>query len=62
MKIYPRDVSRAYPQGKINFVVYSKPSLIQFSSSSSGVEKLVESDLIEPLLVKDVTIRAKKKD
>jgi hypothetical protein len=62
LKIYPRDVSRSYPEGKINFVIYSKPSLVQFSSSSSGVEKTVESSLIEPLLIKDISIRAKKKE
>jgi hypothetical protein len=62
LKVYPKDVSRSYPDGKINFVIYSKPSLVQFSNSSSGVERIVESNLIEPLLLKDVTIRAKKKD
>jgi len=62
LKVYPRDVSRSYPEGKINFVLYSKPSLIQFSSSSSGVEQVVDSNLIEPLLIRDISIRAKKKD
>jgi hypothetical protein len=62
LKVFPRDVSRNYAEGKINFVIYSKPSLIQFSSSSSGVEKTVDSNLIEPLLIKDISIRAKKKE
>lgn len=62
LKVYPRDVSRSYPEGKISFVIYSKPSLVQFSSSSSGVERIAESDQIEPLLIKDVVIRAKKKE
>lgn len=62
LKVYPRDVSRNYSEGKINFIIYSKPSLVKFSSSSSGVERIVDSNLIEPLLIKDISIRAKKKD
>lgn len=27
-KIYARDVSRAYPDGKVNLVIYAKPSAI----------------------------------
>jgi hypothetical protein len=46
LKVYPRDVSRNYPEGKINFVVYSKPSMLKFSSNASLVEKIVDSDLI----------------
>lgn len=60
-KVYPRDVSRYYPHGKINFVVYTKPSMLKFSSNASSLEQLVKSDQIEPLLIKDLAIRAKKK-
>lgn len=60
-KVYPRDVSRQYSAGKINLVIYPKPSLIQFSSYSSTLESRVRSEEIEPLLLKDITIRAKKK-
>jgi hypothetical protein len=60
-KIYPRDVSRAYPEGKVNMVIYPKPSLVQFSSMSSSVEERVNALDIEPLLISDVIIRAKKK-
>lgn len=62
LKVYPRDVSRSYPEGKINFVIYSKASMIKFSSNASVMEKIVESSLIEPLLISDVSIKAKKKD
>lgn len=36
-KIYPRDVSRHYPEGKVNIIVYAKPSLIKFSNNASSV-------------------------
>lgn len=60
LKVYPRDVSRSHPNGKVHFVVYPKPSTLRFSSSSNVVEKVVESNEIEPLLISDVTIKAKK--
>lgn len=44
LKVYPRDVSRHYSSGKVHFVIYSKPSMIKFSSSSNGVEKIVDSN------------------
>lgn len=36
--------------------------MLKFSSNASAVEKVVDSDLIEPLLISDVSIKAKKKD
>jgi hypothetical protein len=54
-------VSRQFENGKIDVVIYPKPSLIQFSTSASTVEQVVKADEVEPLLVKDITIRAKKK-
>ena len=39
LKVYSREVSRAYPAGKFHFVVYAKPSLIKFLTAvprSSG--------------------------
>ncbi len=60
-KIYPRDVSRMFDGGKINIVVYPKPSLIQFSNSSSSMEERVKAEEIEPLVIRDISIRAKKK-
>ena len=47
--------------GKISIVVYPKPSLIQFSNSSSSLEERVKAEDIEPIIIKDITIRAKKK-
>ena len=43
LKVYPRDVSRHYSGGKVHFVVYSKPSMLKFSSSTNAVEKNVDS-------------------
>lgn len=60
-KLYPRDVSRQFQNGKIDVVIYPKPSLIKFSTSASNVEQVVRAEDVEPLLVKDITIRAKKK-
>jgi len=37
LKVYPREVSRGFAGGKLNFVVYTKPSLLKFSSNSSGL-------------------------
>lgn len=34
-KIYPRDVSRKYEGGKVNFVVYTKPSMLHYATSNS---------------------------
>ena len=61
LKIYPREVSRTYAGGKLNFVVYAKPSMLKFTSNSSGLEKIIDSGLIEPLVIKDISVKAKKK-
>jgi hypothetical protein len=43
-KIYPRDVSRYYENGKINFVVYPKPSMLHYSGNNSALECRVNFD------------------
>ena len=60
LKAYPRQITRHYPEGKLNFVVYSKPSILKFSNNLSSVEKIVESSQIEPLLISGIQIKAKK--
>lgn len=62
LKIYPREVSRPYVDGRLNFLVYAKPSVLRFTSNNSSVESEVDSSLIAPLLLKDICIRAKKKE
>lgn len=61
-KIYPRDVSRSYEGGRVNFVVYPKPSMLYYSGNASSLEEKVNCDEIEPLVLRDLVIRAKKKD
>jgi hypothetical protein len=46
LKVYPRAVSRGYPEGYLNFVIYSKPSLLQYNNHHTGVEQEAESSLI----------------
>jgi hypothetical protein len=58
--IYPRDVSRQFEHGKVDIIIYPKPSLIKFSTEAGTVEQRVDADLIESFLIKEVTIRAKK--
>lgn len=62
LKVYPRDVSRGFDGGKINFVIYAKPSVLQFTNSNSSLEREVNCNMIEPLVIKDITIKAKKRD
>lgn len=37
-KIYSRDVSRFYPDGKLNVVVYPKESALKYCQGSNGLE------------------------
>ena len=60
-KIYSRDVSRFYPDGKLNIVVYPKESALKYCQGSNGLEQVVNYGDIEPLVIKDLTIKAKKK-
>jgi hypothetical protein len=55
-------VSRGYPEGKINFVIYAKPSVLQFTSNNSTLEREVNCSLIEPLVIRDVSIKAKRRE
>ena len=61
VKIYARDVSRSYQDGKVNLVVYPKPSTLVYSNNGS-FEVSVDSKEIEPLILEDISIKAKKKD
>jgi len=37
-KVFPRDVSRHYVEGKLNYVIYPKSSLLKFSNNSNSLE------------------------
>lgn len=60
-KLYPRDVSRCYPNGKVAMVVYCKPSTLVYSNPSA-MESFVDYSEIEPLLIENIVIKAKKKE
>ena len=61
MKIYARDVSRIHPQGKVNLVIYTKPSTILYAGGNN-LETPVNSEEVQPLIIPDLTIKAKKKE
>ena len=60
MKLSPRDVSRSFTDKKVNIVVYAKPSMLKYSGETT-IERIVDFRLVEPLVVKDVSIKAKKR-
>ena len=61
VKLYARDVSRVYLDGKINLVIYSKPSTLLYAGSNS-YEVVINSEDIEPLIIENLMIKAKKKE
>lgn len=60
MKLYARDVSRIYPDGKVNLVIYTKPSTLKYASNNS-LEVIAESEEVKPLIINDLMIKAKRK-
>lgn len=62
LKIYPRDISRQYLEGKINFIIYARPSVLKFQDNNSTLEKDVDCSRIEPLILRGITVKAKKRD
>ncbi len=61
MKVYPGDVSRNYPDGLINIVIYPKPSLLKLAARVEVDEAVIDMTEVEPLVIRDVIVRAKKK-
>lgn len=62
-KIYPQDITRTYLDGKLNIVVYPKPLAVVYSHcQSQSVDKcFIDPELIEPLVIENVAIKAKKR-
>lgn len=60
-KIYPRDVTRHFKGGRINLVIYAKPSVLTFTGDASGKEEVVQYCEIEPLVLGERVVKAKKK-
>jgi hypothetical protein len=61
VKLAPRDVSRCFPGKSVNVVVYPKPSILKYSGESS-LEEHIDYSMIEPLIIRDVSIKAKKRE
>jgi hypothetical protein len=61
LKLAPRDVSRSFEDKVVNLVVYCKPSLLRYSGESS-LEESIDFQSVEPLIVRDIAIKAKKRD
>jgi len=45
----------------INLVVYPKPTLLKYSGESS-LEENIDFEQIEPLVIRDVSVKAKKRE
>lgn len=59
MKLYARDVSKFYTDGKVNFVIYTKPSILRYTNNDS-FDVMVESEDVKPLIIRDLMIKAKR--
>ncbi len=42
LKVYPGDVSRNFPGGTINLVIYPKPSLLKFTGEATIYEEIID--------------------
>ena len=60
-KISPKDVSRHFHGGLVNLVIYPKKSLLKFTGEVAKYEKEIDCEFIEPMVIRDVVIKAKKK-
>lgn len=59
-KVYARDISRGYFEGKVAIVIYPKPSTLKYYTEGPN-EHNVDSEQIQPLVIEDITIKAKRK-
>ena len=60
-KMAARDVSRVFPNKTLNLVVYPKPTVLKYCGESS-IEEHIDHSLIEPLIVHEVSVKAKKRE
>ena len=60
-KIYTKDISRTYPNGNVNIVIYAKPSSLIYDGITSEYEEHIDEVSIEPLILSNILIKAKKK-
>ena len=62
-KIYPQDISRTFLNGQLNIVVYAKTLEVVYDSTKpKNKEKVfVDPEFIEPLIIENVIIKAKRR-
>lgn len=60
-KIHIREVSSYYANGWVYLVVYPKAPSFTYNAKESTLEQMVDYQLIKPLVLSEVIIRAKKK-
>jgi len=41
-KIYTKDISRTFPNGRVNIVIYAKPSMLIYDGLTSEYEEHVD--------------------
>ena len=51
----------SFSNKSLNLVVYPKPTVLKYSGESS-IEEHIEHSLIEPLVIHNVTVKAKKRE
>jgi hypothetical protein len=60
-KVYARDISRHYKEGKIILVVYCKPSTLVYCGETN-YDEVIKENQIQPLLIQEVSIKSKRKE
>lgn len=60
-KIYTKDISRTFPNGRVNIVIYPKPSVLIYHGLTSEYEEHIDELSVEPLIISELVIKAKKK-
>lgn len=60
-KVYPQDISKTFLNGQLNVVVYAKSYAVVYDPTTKNQDKVfVDPDFIEPLVLENITIKAKK--
>lgn len=60
-KVHLREVSSYFPNGWVYLMVYPKAPSFSYNAKESTLEETVNYELIKPLVIEEVVIRAKKK-
>lgn len=60
-KLQFKEVSSYYSTKGIFFVMYAKPNSINYNNSSNYNERNIDFNMIRPLIISDIIVKAKKK-